>query len=214
MPHNKSKNLTRMCGKSAFTMIELIFAIVIIGISVLSLPMMNQAVSRGIEGNIVQEAIFAASAQLNQITSYKWDENSTQPNDSLSKVVWTSANDCNATTKQRSGHVAQPLHRRCLDDNTTRPTNILGLEAGEVVIADFDDIDDNIKATADTILIDTSGGSVITSSQGYKKDYNSTVSVSYASFGNPAIINPTTALSQNMKQITVTISRSNRNLVV
>ena len=47
--------------KSAFTMIELIFAIVIIGISALSLPMMTQASSSGVAINIeTQEAIFKA----------------------------------------------------------------------------------------------------------------------------------------------------------
>lgn len=47
--------------KNAFTMIELIFAIIVIAISVVSLPTMIQATSSGVEKNLeAQEAIFKA----------------------------------------------------------------------------------------------------------------------------------------------------------
>lgn len=47
--------------KTAFTLIELIFAIVIIGISFMSVPMIIQATSSGVAKNLeVQEAIFKA----------------------------------------------------------------------------------------------------------------------------------------------------------
>ena len=84
-----------MVNRSAFTMIELIFAIVIIAISVLSLPMMNQVISKNIEGSIVQEAIFAASAELNQVVSYYWDENSMEGTATLSRVVHVVSSICN-----------------------------------------------------------------------------------------------------------------------
>jgi len=74
--------------KSAFTFIELIFAIVIIAISVVSLPTMTSSLSRGIESNLVQEAIFAASTELNQAISSNWDERSLEDgNSSLGRVV-------------------------------------------------------------------------------------------------------------------------------
>lgn len=47
--------------RTAFTLIELIFAIVIIAISVVSLPMLSQATSSGVGKNLeTQEAIFKA----------------------------------------------------------------------------------------------------------------------------------------------------------
>jgi len=64
--------------KRAFTLIELIFAIVIIAITVVSLPMMTQVISKGIEKNLLQEAIFAGAAVLNESVSAKWDENSVE----------------------------------------------------------------------------------------------------------------------------------------
>ena len=113
--------------RSAFTLIELIFAIVIIGIAVISLPTMNQATMKGIEGNIVQEAIFAASTSLNQAVSAHWDDNSLEPGttDSTARVIddGSCGNNPLATIapfyRLMPGHINQPLHRRCLDANNT-----------------------------------------------------------------------------------------------
>jgi prepilin-type N-terminal cleavage/methylation domain-containing protein len=187
-------------AKSAFTMIELIFAIVIIGITVISLPMVNQIVSKGVEGNLVQEAIFASSAEINQVLSYHWDENSIQGNDTLAKVVWTPNSSCDSDTKLRPGHISEPLHRRCIDDNTTGESTTFN-------DATLNDIDD-MNGTTSSIFIDNSGGSVISSSKGYKQDYNSTVNVEYADF------EPGVASNNNIKKVTVTISKGGNNITV
>jgi len=170
-------------------MIELIFAIVIISLAVLSLPMMNRVISNNIESNIVQEAIFAASAELNQIISFAWDENSMETNATLSRVVWTSATDC-ITNKQRPGHVMQPYHRRCADANATRPTTAVnfGPEAG-----DLDDLDDINTSATPVFTLD------LTSSTGYKTDYNSAFSLAYVNF------DPTYIANNNIKRIRVEI---------
>jgi uncharacterized protein involved in tolerance to divalent cations len=174
-------------------MIELIFAIVIIAITVISLPMMTQTTAKGVEGNLVQEAIFAASAELNQAVSYYWDENSLQSANSLSRVVWTSSTDCDTSTKLRPGHINQTLHRRCIDDNSSRPS-ALGSDSG-----DLDDIDD-INATAHEIFVN-----YIASSDSYKEAYKSTINVSYSDFGT------ITQASKNIKKIEVTITDSKNN---
>jgi len=117
----------------AFSLIELIFAIVVISIAVISLPMMIQTTSKGIQGNLTQEAIFASSTKLNEIISYPWDDNSMQKGTIFSRVIWTSVNDCNSTTKLRLGHILQQQHRRCLDSNYSliQPTAVLGMEAND-----------------------------------------------------------------------------------
>ncbi len=112
-----------MVIKKAFTLIELVFAIVIIAISVISLPMMTQVTSKGIEGNLVQEAIFAASTELNNVMTYNWDENSIEGSNSFSRVIWSTAGECDNTTKLRLGHIGQEKHRRCLDNNLTSATH-------------------------------------------------------------------------------------------
>ena len=184
-----------MVRRSAFTMIELIFAIVIIAISVLSLPMINQVVSKNIEGSIVQEAIFAASAELNQVVSYYWDENSMEGTATLSRVVWSTANDCNNSTKLRPGHIAQPKHRRCTGSNALNPT----LEASFGPEGDLDDLDDIDQAPH--VIFVNPGGTVEGTNSGYKKIYNSELDVSFAKFDPD--YDPH---NNNIKKITVTIS--------
>ena len=194
-----------MVRRYAFTMIELIFAIVVISIAVVSLPMMIQTSTKGIEGNLIQEAIFASSAKLNEIISYPWDDNSMPSGSAFSKVIWTSTNDCNSSTKLRAGHIMEPLHRRCLDNNfsVTQPTAVLGMEANDAGV--YDDLDDfNNVSTA--MFIDNSGSGVITSAQGYKDNYTMDVTVSYAAFGT------ITSASKNMKRIDVTIKNSDNNV--
>lgn len=171
-----------MVRHSAFTMIELIFAIVIIAISVLSLPMMTQVISRNTERAIVQEAIFAASTELNQIISLNWDATSMDPSTYLARVSWRA--ECNALTKLRPGHMNQVYHRRCTD-NTTGPTAITNGASNFL---------NNVNQNQHPIFINTGG-----STSGYKNSYNSTFTVSYANFDSTYVSN------SNIKKIDVTI---------
>ena len=197
-----------MVKRFAFTMIELVFAIVIIAIAVISLPMMIQTTSKGIENNLAQEAIFASSAKINEIMTYAWDENSVSNDSIYSRVIWTAQNDCNQETKRRPGHIYQELHRRCLDENFSivQPTssNALGMEANDNDV--YDDIDDFNNISTD-LFIDNTGAGVITSAEGYKAPYKMDINVSYADF------NDTTAASQNMKKIVITVTNVNTNEV-
>ncbi len=181
------KTTSTVC-RSAFSMIELIFAIVIIGVAVLSLPMMSQVASKGAENNLAQETIFGASAELNQVMSYYWDERSMEddPN-GLSRVI-DSNNDCNDVTKQRIGHVS----RRCVNSNSNAAPTI-GADAG-----DLDDIDD-VNMAAKLLFTGAS------SAQAYKQNYTSVVNVSRSSFAAAGI--------NNIKKITVTVYDNDNNTV-
>ena len=150
--------------KLAFTMIELIFAIVVIGISIMSLPIMTNIIDKGVENNLNQEAIFAASAKLMDATSGYWDENSMQDaNKSYASRVINIDGDCNATTKLRAGHINQAYHRRCLENLTTQPTDISD--------GNFYDIDDATHLD-EKIFVDYTD-----SSAGYKEDFTSSIKV-------------------------------------
>ncbi|MDF1874204.1 type II secretion system protein [Sulfurimonas sp. SAG-AH-194-I05] len=178
-----------MVRRYAFTMIELIFAIVIISIAMLSLPMMSQITSKNIENSLVQEAIFAASTELNQIVTFYWDASSMEGNSPLSRVVWTSNTDCDPVTKKRYGHINQPYHRRCTDGNFT------ALPATNTSDANINDLDDLSHANESIYIGDA------TSSTGYKKEYSSSITVTpNALFGASLIANP------NIKKIRVIIS--------
>jgi len=179
--------------RSAFTLIELIFAIVIIAISIMSLPLMTQATSRGMEGNIVQEAIFAASTELNQAVAANWDENSLLDGgaNSLARVVPRNTGICNAATRLKPGHINQPLHRRCLNVETTAVSNA--------------------SATAVDALNDYAGANAMsnaaTSQSGYKFTYTTTIAVFHNSVTANSVIFDGVARN-DMKRISVTVSNA------
>lgn len=172
----------------AFTLIELIFAIVIIGITVISLPTMTQVSSKNIENSLVQEAIFAASAELSQALSFYWDENSIETSNTLARVINLNFDNCDPITKLRPGHINQAKHRRCLDDNTTTSFNAAG-----GVITDLNDAEHT----------ETSIYSAFTSdADGYKQDYNSSLSLTTPYLGSTEVKQVTVTITSNSKTIT------------
>jgi prepilin-type N-terminal cleavage/methylation domain-containing protein len=177
-------------GRFAFTLIELIFAIVVMSIAVMSLPMMTQITSKGIEDNIVQEAIFAASAELTAATSYYWDERSMEDFSvsRLERVVNVDGSgDCNITTKQRPGHV----NRMCLDSSDSSGVNYTTLSNSTIP-----NLNSNVHGSK---LVFTDN---IKDESGYKNDYNSTVTISKGLNDN------------NIKKITITILNGDGNITI
>lgn len=156
-------------NRFAFTMIELVFAIVIIGITVVSLPMMTQVTSRGIDNNFVQEAIFAGGAEVMQALSYRWDLNSAENATAgeISKVL-NIAGDCNALSK-RPGNIK----RSCYSDLTNVRSGVAA-NAADAVIENLN----NAAVANDTIFTGVDG-----SGYGYKKNYTQTTTVAVAGFG-------------------------------
>ena len=185
-----------MVRRAAFTLIELIFAIVIIAISVISLPMMSQTVSEGVDSNIVQEAIFAAATELNEAVTAHWDENSIEVGmpDSSARVIEIGAfcsNDSNSSTfRQMPGHINQPLHRRCLDSNATTPSN-----ASATAVDSLDDMEHGDN----NITIGTAG------SEGYKEIYQSNINVAPSANFN--------GVNNNIKSIVSTVKDENGNTI-
>lgn len=169
-------------SKFAFTMIELIFAIVIIAISVMSLPVMIQVTSKGIENNLVQEAIFAASAELMGASAGYWDTNSMSDNafSHLSRVIDVDG-DCNGD-RLRPGHIAQPLHRRCVASTSGDINNTSSF--------DFPNLDNSDHPDED-IFLDTTAGAATADATGYKNIYTSAIDVSPAADTNIKIITAT-----------------------
>jgi len=164
-------NTSKKSYRLAFTMIELIFAIVIISIAVVSLPMMTKITEKGVEEGILQEAIFAGSAELMSASAGYWDTNSMADNavSHISRVIDVGStcenNSSSIRNRLRSGHIAQPLHRRCVDANITT-----------VGIASSDDVNfpslDSAAHTSQDIFVDTD-----TEATGYKQTYKSVVTV-------------------------------------
>ena len=188
-----------MVKKSAFTLIELIFAIVVIAITVVSLPMMNQAISKGIDTNLIQEAIFAAATELNEIITVQWDEASIDENSSktISQVINLDGscenNQSSERYRLRNGHILQPLHRKCLND-------LNQAELNSNIIDTIDALEDKVHNDTNIFL------NLIPDQTGYKYNYTSSVTIEY----NPVFNNNPRA---NIKKVIIQVKDQNGKLL-
>lgn len=189
--------MVKIHKRLAFTMIELIFAIIIISIAVVSLPVMTKITEKGIEEGILQEAIFAGSAELMGASAGYWDANSMSDNalSHMSRVIDINpgaATSCENNTSNirhrlRPGHILQPLHRRCVEDTTGNLAN-----AASNTFPNLDNADHGLTpmfTDADTEAV------------GYKETYQSEVTV---------------AVNGNIKDISVRVTNDagDRNITI
>jgi len=138
--------------KSAFSMIELVFAIVLISISMLSLPMLMTTNSSNQEDSLLQEGILLTSTKISQVLSFPWDPNSS-PNPaimSMSQVLDTAGDaelNRNGVTDFRFGHFPEELRRRM---TPTAPNNraASAIGAGANSISSQDGNVEDVNATA------------------------------------------------------------------
>ena len=193
-----------MVKRYAFTLVELIFAIIVIALVVISLPMMNQATSNGISSGIVQEAIFASSTKLNEALSALWDDNSTEPGSpyGLARVIDINQECVNDPTdpyyRRKKGHILEMYHRRCLDSNITQPSNSSSNN-------DVTSLDDMVATDVDLFL------NMTPSDSGYKNEYIYTLDVTNASVAFPS----TSASNLNIKKVQVYVKdKSTSKLLV
>lgn len=175
-----------MVRRSAFTLIEVILALVIIGITVLTVPMIIQVNTASTQGSLNQEGIFAASAKLLQTLSFPWDENATNTElaaegaDVLAGVVKVTPNvntsssfDVNSTN--RPGLISRQTRRDgfgiAVDVSNIGNDNPNGLVVG---IDDFNGQASNVandKGLAGAVVVDAAAG--------YKANYTMTTAVNY-----------------------------------
>lgn len=173
-------------------MIELVFAIVVIAISVISLPMMMQTTSKGIESNIVQEAIFATGAILNESTSFYWDKHSIDDanvSNGYSRVVNTGGCLLTGASYKRVGHI----NRQCLDNNATSP-DALG--------------DNSSIEWAENIYNNTQILTGAASAASYKESYSATATVTTCKTGNTFTQFGLEANNPNLKEIELKITKT------
>lgn len=115
--------------RHAMSMIELVFAIVIMGIAVMSLPLILTQVQNNNAFAMQQEAILAAKAKIGEILTYEWDGESFDTNASRSFVLDTINVTSDpelrrvGTTAQRFGHVNANYRRKFSPTNPTAPSS-------------------------------------------------------------------------------------------
>ena len=122
-------------------MIELIFALVIMGIVLMSAPMLIQQSMRSTNIALQQEAIVATASQTAIILSMHWDEKNSNIVAGESPIL-----DANrsAFSFPPAGLAGGVFGRNTKEGNTTLPPSILGVDVNEELKepTTFDDIDD------------------------------------------------------------------------
>ncbi|WP_331775853.1 type IV pilus modification PilV family protein [Sulfurospirillum sp. 1612] len=196
--------------RSAASMLELIVAIVVMGIAVMTLPMLLTQTQNNNAYTMQQEVILAARTKLGDTLTYRWDENSIQ-NDTVRVLTTDGDSDLNVSSDgiRRIGHVKGDKRRKFFTDlnASTSPAN-LGPDSG-----DLDDIDDFNSATPSQLQLPAQN----TNLDYHFKDFNLTTSVVYVSdtanynandinfvFGTTA-----SGTSTNIKLLTLSVTGNN-----
>lgn len=127
--------------RPAIAMIELIFAIVVMGIVMMSAPMLISTASQGAVVALQQESISQAVAEMNIILTHPWDQNNTD-NTCIPPVlhVTNGDTDLNMTANMRragvpTGSTSHTFLCNSVELNASLP---LGLEVAGIT----DDMDD------------------------------------------------------------------------
>lgn len=171
--------------RKASSMIELVIAIVVMGIAMMALPLMLTRTQSNNEFAMQQEAILAARTQIGDILTYRWDENSI--NSELDSAVLdtdsVNANfertDINNT--RRIGHVKADKRRKYFTAITPASTNFGDTADGDTFPDDIDDFKDTNKS------IITNAGEETAIGLDYRFDFNMTTNILYVDDTLPAI---------------------------
>lgn len=203
-------------GRRAIAMIELIFAIVIIGITLMSVPNLIDRAAKSGYTSLQQEAIAVASSQIGLILAMKWDDNDNH-NPCESPLI-VSNGDPKLTTRPNA-----PF-RNFADCYTASLTpasaTVIGWSEGGI----FDDIDDadilsdmrldNIETTdtetGDVVDIDVSMLTTVTylTDSPTANDYRDNSSITFNFDPTDALPGSPPATS-NIKAVTTTLTTKN-----
>lgn len=191
-------------SKKAIAMIELIFSLVIIGIVLMSAPMLIQQSIQSANVALQQEAIVAAASHTSIILSMHWDENNNSNLAGVSPMLDTNRRpfDFDATNDPLG---LSNINGRNLTDNNitltaTAPINF-GMDTtdnndtNESDFTDFDDVDDYHNSSFGVSVFNGENTSADVGNY-VDVDLNMTTQINYAedrrNTGNNNLLNGTT----------------------
>ena len=202
--------------REGFSLVELVFSIVVIAIALMTVPLMLSQGAKSNQYALMQESILAARTKMGNILSFKWDNNASDDNNTIVRVMdvqhGTAALDRNSSVR-RVGHIVEDLRRRMRD-------NVTYASLGQEVADEFDDIDD---FDGDAAVVAASGATGVEGKFDYlDEDLNLTTRVRFISddtnYSKQTIsfdFNISTAtndvnLSTNIKMIELNATSTNR----
>ncbi len=208
--------------RKGIAMLELVFAIVIMGIVMMSAPMLVSQANKSSLVGIQQEAIAAGATDIALILTRHWDENDT--NESLESPILatdspdTFLSEVNMTNIPLGIRVGMPIlsTRSFVTPIGSRlNASVISPDTNATEFDDIDDYDGNTRQLRNDAPTTTSQGDYIdrnltfTTSVSYIVDIPTTGGYNQQtlSFDNP--FNNTTPTTSNIKMISVRISTSN-----
>ena len=199
--------------RPAIAMIELIFAIVIMGIVLMSAPMLISTATKSGYVAIQQEAINEAASQINMIMGYHWDEN--DANETYLDPILQVSNgytdlDEDGTTGRRSGTPRESYRSFIRSDGTDDLNASASISFTSDVETEEDDIDD-FEGDSNLTLIETSAAEYVETTTidiNTAISYNTDNVVSDGYNQSSIVYNPfsTSGGTTNIKSITVTLT--------
>ncbi len=196
--------------RRSFTLIELIFAIIVISIAMLAIPPLFRQLSTQTQESLKSEAVLQSYRTILSILTYAWDENSPSPDTNRSFILDVTNGDSeldrNGASRFRRADFGQKVSRKFFP-NATYATTTLGPEGGdEDDIDDFDGKVEHITKEAGDILLDMN----LTTKVNYISD-NANYSSATLGFTIPVA---SAAASTNIKLIEVNATSANGDLVI
>ena len=190
--------------KSSFTLIEILVAMIVVGIAITAIPMLLNTSAKSISTTLKEDSFYNSYSLISLIQSLNWDENNTK-GDNYYKVL-TSLNGDSELKCIRKG--VQELDNKsgaeCAINN--QYTSKIGIDSGEDKndITTFDDIDDFNGYVNDNL-----------------RKYKLKVGVNYIDdsanysnknifFNNGKIVNH----DSNIKQIEVNVTQNNKLIAI
>ncbi len=206
--------------RSGFSLVELVLSIVVIAIALMTVPLMLNQGAKSNQFALMQESILAARTKMGNILSFKWDNNASDLNGSVVRVldVTDGAIALNRITydnkNRRRGHIKENRRRRMTDNETNAS---LGIE----VAGEYDDIDDFDGVSS---IVAATGATGVRGKFDYlDSDLNLTTTVKYISddvnyseqnitfdFNVSSTVNFTAAKSTNIKMVELNATSVNR----
>ena len=135
--------------RPAVAMIELIFALVVMGIVMMSAPQLISTAGKSSYVAIQQEGINEAATQMSIMMDYAWDENDTNASHATVLNVSNGDPELDGTKfspgglkKRRAGTPELSYRLYKSYDGTEYNASAIGFDVGELTEDDIDDIDD------------------------------------------------------------------------
>jgi len=141
--------------RPAIAMIELIFALVVMGIVLTSAPLLISQASKSNTVALQQESIAIAAAHTNTLMTYAWDEQNNRSN-ALEKIIDTNTGDpllgrITTASLYRNTSLQFPNARKRQFSGSILPASPLGIDTNSTSSSISDDVDDFIVQVVELI---------------------------------------------------------------